>query len=375
MLFTPLLQVPDQPSMELSSGQEDGIGNSTASGNSSGSGGSGGSGGSNLSNTTSTTAVSSTFYGNLRRFCGYNKDAHDNHIWQSPIIAPASGKHYVNSINTHNRDSDIYCNNHNERQSAISILDNSNECIILNNSGDSTVEAHQETNNSTINENDKNRSLDRCGINSNSERVITNDSANSNYSCNVISPIDRDAATFSSIHIKTTPRTRIYVSTKAQNRVIPPNFQLPAELNHLQDHIQESEDEERLENAHNSQIYHQSPEQPSKRSSQRQIRVGKTTTVLFAVTLAYILSFLPYLTVMVMRSIIKDLEENLSPVGELAYKLCVKSFFINNAINPIIYSFLNQAFRQDAKQMFSRMCGKFCASSLVSRTLPTGDAV
>lgn len=374
-MFTPLLQVPDQPSMELSSGQEDGIGNSTASGNSSGSGGSGGSGGSNLSNTTSTTAVSSTFYGNLRRFCGYNKDAHDNHIWQSPIIAPASGKHYVNSINTHNRDSDIYCNNHNERQSAISILDNSNECIILNNSGDSTVEAHQEINNSTINENDKNRSLDRCGINSNSERVITNDSANSNYSCNVISPIDRDAATFSSIHIKTTPRTRIYVSTKAQNRVIPPNFQLPAELNHLQDHIQESEDEERLENAHNSQIYHQSPEQPSKRSSQRQIRVGKTTTVLFAVTLAYILSFLPYLTVMVMRSIIKDLEENLSPVGELAYKLCVKSFFINNAINPIIYSFLNQAFRQDAKQMFSRMCGKFCASSLVSRTLPTGDAV
>ncbi|CAL1528049.1 unnamed protein product [Lymnaea stagnalis] len=93
------------------------------------------------------------------------------------------------------------------------------------------------------------------------------------------------------------------------------------------------------------------------RSSARQIRVGKTTTVLFAVTLAYILSFLPYLTVMVLRSIIRDLEENLSPVGELAYKLCVKSFFINNAINPLIYSFLNQTFRQDAKLMIIKCYG------------------
>ena len=96
----------------------------------------------------------------------------------------------------------------------------------------------------------------------------------------------------------------------------------------------------------------------SRQGSQRQIRVGKTTTVLFAVTLAYILSFLPYLIVMVMRSIIKDLESSLSPLGELAYKFCVKSFFINNAINPLIYSFLNQAFRKDAGILFRRLCGK-----------------
>jgi hypothetical protein len=51
----------------------------------------------------------------------------------------------------------------------------------------------------------------------------------------------------------------------------------------------------------------------------REIRVGKTTTVLFAVTLAYILSFLPYLIVMVLRSTIKDFEGRLSPVGEVSY--------------------------------------------------------
>ena len=104
--------------------------------------------------------------------------------------------------------------------------------------------------------------------------------------------------------------------------------------------------------------FRQTSGKTSRGGSQRQIRVGKTTTVLFAVTLAYILSFLPYLIVMVMRSIIKDLESSLTPLGELAYKFCVKSFFINNAINPLIYSFLNQSFRQDAKVMFRKLCGR-----------------
>ncbi|KAK7115121.1 orexin/Hypocretin receptor type 1-like [Littorina saxatilis] len=92
----------------------------------------------------------------------------------------------------------------------------------------------------------------------------------------------------------------------------------------------------------------------------RQIRVGKTTTVLFAVTLAYILSFLPYLVVMILRSTIKGFEGRLSPVGEVAYKFCVKSFFINNAINPLIYSFLNAGFRKDASKTLRKMWHNCC---------------
>ncbi|XP_050397486.1 orexin receptor type 2 [Patella vulgata] len=86
----------------------------------------------------------------------------------------------------------------------------------------------------------------------------------------------------------------------------------------------------------------------------QRMRVGRTTTVLFAVTLAYILSFLPYLIVMVLRSVLKDFESGLDDIGEVIYKFCVKSFFINNAINPIIYSFLNASFRKDAKQLLRR---------------------
>nr|KAG5707165.1 hypothetical protein BaRGS_017849 [Batillaria attramentaria] len=97
----------------------------------------------------------------------------------------------------------------------------------------------------------------------------------------------------------------------------------------------------------------------------------KTTTVLFAVTLAYILSFLPYLVVMILRSTIKDFEGRLSPVGEVAYKFCVKSFFINNAINPLIYSFLNAGFRKDVRQALKKMFHNcLCRKLAHSRKVP-----
>ncbi|XP_041377013.1 orexin receptor type 2-like [Gigantopelta aegis] len=97
-----------------------------------------------------------------------------------------------------------------------------------------------------------------------------------------------------------------------------------------------------------------------KQSRGQALRVGKTTTVLFAVTLAYILCFLPFLVVMVLRSVIKDFEQKLGPTGEVVYKFCVKSFFINNAINPLIYSFLNATFRRDARHLIKRVWCACC---------------
>lgn len=97
----------------------------------------------------------------------------------------------------------------------------------------------------------------------------------------------------------------------------------------------------------------------NKRHSRNQIRVTRTTVVLFAVTVAYVISFLPFLIVMVVRNIIDDFEENLDDASEVVYKFCVKSYFINNAINPVIYSFLNENFRKDTKVIF-RKCMIAC---------------
>ncbi|KAL8591406.1 hypothetical protein ACOMHN_022212 [Nucella lapillus] len=75
------------------------------------------------------------------------------------------------------------------------------------------------------------------------------------------------------------------------------------------------------------------------------MQVSRTTVVLFAVTVAFVLSFFPALAVMVVRTVVKDFDKTQS-MGSLAVtKIFIKFSFINNAINPIIYSFLNVNFR------------------------------
>lgn len=93
-----------------------------------------------------------------------------------------------------------------------------------------------------------------------------------------------------------------------------------------------------------------------------QIRTSKTTVMLGIVTVVFVLSFLPFLTVMVVRNIVKNFEQLLSPTAEIFYKFCLKSYFINNAVNPVIYSFLNIQFRQDVKKLLFFKRGKDCYS-------------
>ncbi|KAK3085964.1 hypothetical protein FSP39_011409 [Pinctada imbricata] len=97
-----------------------------------------------------------------------------------------------------------------------------------------------------------------------------------------------------------------------------------------------------------------------KRGSRHEIRVTRTTVVLFAVTVAYVVSFFPFLVVMVLRNVLKDFEKNLSPAAEVAYKFCSKSYFINNAINPVIYSFLNINFRKDTRNILRKCVASCC---------------
>ncbi|ESO83654.1 hypothetical protein LOTGIDRAFT_169131 [Lottia gigantea] len=87
------------------------------------------------------------------------------------------------------------------------------------------------------------------------------------------------------------------------------------------------------------------------------IRITRTTIVLFAVTVAFVISYLPAIAIMMTRSVIKDLEKNQGIEVEVVSKFFSKFFFINNAINPIIYSFLNINFRLQTKKTVRKV---FC---------------
>ncbi|GFO07471.1 alpha-2 adrenergic receptor [Plakobranchus ocellatus] len=79
-------------------------------------------------------------------------------------------------------------------------------------------------------------------------------------------------------------------------------------------------------------------------------KMTRTTVVLFAVTVAFVLSYLPSIAVMLARKFDDSLENSQSFALNATLKIFSNSFFINNAINPIIYSFLNVHFRRQARR-------------------------
>ena len=96
------------------------------------------------------------------------------------------------------------------------------------------------------------------------------------------------------------------------------------------------------------------------------IKMTRTTVVLFAVTVVFVLSYLPTITVRMIRSSSQSLENN-QDIRQVILKVCSNSFFINNAINPIIYSFLNVNFRRQATKTVRHI---FCCCLRSHRALP-----
>lgn len=84
----------------------------------------------------------------------------------------------------------------------------------------------------------------------------------------------------------------------------------------------------------------------------RTIRIGKTTVMLFVVTIVYILCFSPFLVLASHRSVYPERWLNLSDSGEIAYHFFLRSYLANCAVNPIIYSFFNPMFRKECVNLY-----------------------
>ena len=84
------------------------------------------------------------------------------------------------------------------------------------------------------------------------------------------------------------------------------------------------------------------------------IHITRPTMIFIVITTAFIISYLPFLVTMLLRNLIRDFEKDLSPSLQVFFKFCIKTMFINNAINPVIYRFLCREFREDVKRLFQR---------------------
>lgn len=84
----------------------------------------------------------------------------------------------------------------------------------------------------------------------------------------------------------------------------------------------------------------------------RTYNVGRTTFMMFIVTLVFMVTFAPYCVIALLRNLNSfDNYNTLSNVEKSVFQLFLRSYFLSSAINPIIYNFLNRYFRKRWKQI------------------------
>ncbi|KAL4238665.1 hypothetical protein ACF0H5_003372 [Mactra antiquata] len=82
------------------------------------------------------------------------------------------------------------------------------------------------------------------------------------------------------------------------------------------------------------------------------VRVGKSTLMLFLITIVYVVSFLPFYVIIIVRQLDKSFLSGMSRAGTMAYHVFLRSYLLSSASNPFVYSFCNTQFRELCKETF-----------------------
>lgn len=98
------------------------------------------------------------------------------------------------------------------------------------------------------------------------------------------------------------------------------------------------------------------PKTPDKRNGgMKQAKSSrKVTKIAFAISFCFILSYLPFVAVKLNASIAGGIFVSNSTTKAI-FPILARTFIINNVVNPIIYGFLDQTFRQKCKMLFNRL--------------------
>lgn len=102
-------------------------------------------------------------------------------------------------------------------------------------------------------------------------------------------------------------------------------------------------------------------DQSQQKLQAQNIDTKKYTIIMLSISIAFIVSFLPYLGLVTWRTLAVKYEVDLlSDSGLIAYQIFIRSFLISSAVNPLIYGFLNNEFRQFVTTLFRKCCCCCC---------------
>lgn len=110
------------------------------------------------------------------------------------------------------------------------------------------------------------------------------------------------------------------------------------------------------------------PRMSRKFSTVRSRPTRKNTVMMRMVTIAFMLSFTPFLIILIIRYTNSDYYFGLNKSGKIAYSVFLRTYFINSMVNPFIYSFMNASFRKMVKELFKNI---FCSTCCRRKQQPS----
>ena len=90
--------------------------------------------------------------------------------------------------------------------------------------------------------------------------------------------------------------------------------------------------------------------QPEKNVPERE---RKITVVLFTITVLFIVSFLPYLIILILYSADESYEANMTNTQHIVYLIGLRLYLLNNVSNPFLYSSFDSKFRKHLTDIYS----------------------
>ncbi|GAB1599536.1 hypothetical protein Ahia01_000230900 [Argonauta hians] len=93
---------------------------------------------------------------------------------------------------------------------------------------------------------------------------------------------------------------------------------------------------------------------PEQHSPPSFMNMTRTTLIMFMVTLVWALSYIPHLVLVLMLSAKPNYKQTLSPSLSALFEVGLRSFYLNNTINPIVYGILNFQFRKELISLLHR---------------------
>ena len=87
----------------------------------------------------------------------------------------------------------------------------------------------------------------------------------------------------------------------------------------------------------------------------RRVRMIKTTIMLFMVTLLFMVTFIPFYVILVIRYVHPMYYWTLSTPGKAVYQFFLRTYILSMSLNPVIYCFMSEQFREECRNGLKKL--------------------